>query len=132
MKIGNDSNKEVKIFVKNIHMSAYKLRRVVNQIRGHSYGEAVMILEFMPYRACYPVLKLVSNAAENANRRMGLRKADLFVSEVKVDAGSFAKRLRLRAQGRNYPIHKPTCHITIILKKNLCIRRNYKNNIMLI
>ena len=30
--------------------------------------------------------------------------------------GPTAKRLKPRARGRSYPIKKPTCHITIVLK----------------
>ncbi|KAJ6368239.1 hypothetical protein OIU78_000760, partial [Salix suchowensis] len=37
-----------------ICMSADKARRIIDQIRGRSYEETLMILELMPYRACYP------------------------------------------------------------------------------
>ncbi|KAJ6766520.1 CHLOROPLAST 50S RIBOSOMAL PROTEIN L22-RELATED, partial [Salix purpurea] len=33
---------------------AHKTRRIIDQIRGRSYEETLMILELMPYRACYP------------------------------------------------------------------------------
>ena len=35
----------------------WQLRRVLDQIRGRSYEEALMILEYMPYRACEPILR---------------------------------------------------------------------------
>ena len=60
-------NLEAKALAKHIRMSSYKARRVINQIRGLSYEQALMILEFMPYRACYPILQLISSAAANAN-----------------------------------------------------------------
>ncbi|KAL4289759.1 hypothetical protein GQ457_14G001260 [Hibiscus cannabinus] len=47
-------------------MSAHKARRIIDQIRGRSYEETLMILELMPYRASYPILKLVYSAAANA------------------------------------------------------------------
>ena len=62
----NKSNVEVRALAKHIRMSAHKARRVVNQIRGRSYEQALMILEFMPYRACYPILQLISSASANA------------------------------------------------------------------
>ncbi|MFS7968473.1 putative ribosomal protein L22/L17 superfamily [Helianthus anomalus] len=34
-----------------------------------------MILELMPYRACYPIFKLVYSATANASSNMGLNKA---------------------------------------------------------
>nr|YP_010919561.1 ribosomal protein L22 [Myrtopsis sp. Munzinger 3458]WAJ52049.1 ribosomal protein L22 [Myrtopsis sp. Munzinger 3458] len=48
---------EVSALGKPICMSAHKARRVSDQIRGRSYEEALMILELMPYRACYPINK---------------------------------------------------------------------------
>ena len=41
----------------SISMSVDKARRVIDQIRGRSYAETLMILELMPYRACYPIFK---------------------------------------------------------------------------
>nr|QWW92740.1 ribosomal protein L22 [Tayloria sp. 49123] len=112
----NKSNLEARALAKHIRMSASKARRVINQIRGRSYEEALMLLEFMPYRACYPILQLISSAAANANNNLNINKTNLIISEAKVDEGSVLKRFQPRAQGRGYPIHKPTCHITIIVK----------------
>ena len=39
----------VKAVAKYIRMSPHKIRRVLDQIRGRSYQEALMILEFLPY-----------------------------------------------------------------------------------
>nr|YP_009537324.1 ribosomal protein L22 [Dioscorea hirtiflora]AYM33337.1 ribosomal protein L22 [Dioscorea hirtiflora] len=97
-------------------MSVFKARRIINQIRGRSYEETLIILELMPYRASYPILKLVYSAAANANHNMGLNKADLFISKAEVNGGTIVKKLRPRAQGHSYPVKKPTCHITIVLK----------------
>jgi len=115
----NKSDLEVRALAKHIRMSAHKARRVVNQIRGRSYEQALMILEFMPYRACYPILQLISSAAANANHNLNINRANLIITEAKVDQGAVLKRFQPRAQGRGYPIHKPTCHITIILKKKI-------------
>ena len=110
------SGAEAKVLAQHICMSVFKARRIINQIRGRSYEETLMILELMPYRASYPILKLVYSAAANANHNMGLNKADLFISKAEVNGGTIVKKLRPRAQGRSYPVKKPTCHITIVLK----------------
>lgn len=110
---------EARAFKRNIPMSPFKVRRVVDQIRGKSYEEALMILAFMPYRACQPVVKVLSSAAANAKHNLGLKKASLIVSEVKVDQGPKMKRFRPRAQGRGFPIQKPTCHIMIEVKQKI-------------
>nr|YP_009461681.1 ribosomal protein L22 [Commiphora wightii]AUT83809.1 ribosomal protein L22 [Commiphora wightii] len=99
-----------------ICMSAHKARRVIDQIRGRSYEETLMILELMPYRACYPIFKLVYSAAANASHNKGFNEANLFISKAEVNEGTTVKRLKPRARGRSYLIKKPTCHITIVLK----------------
>lgn len=108
---------EVYALGQHISMSAHKARRVVDQIRGRSYEETLMILELMPYRASYPILKLVYSAAANASHNMGLNEADSFISKAEVNGGPFVKKLKPKARGRSYPIKKPTCHITIVLKE---------------
>ena len=112
------TNRYTEVFAvgEHIYMSANKARRVIDQIRGRSYEEALMILELMPYRACYPILKLVYSAAANANHNMGFNEASLIISQAQVNEGTTMKRFKPRARGRSYPIKRPTCHITIILK----------------
>nr|YP_010284492.1 ribosomal protein L22 [Caryocar glabrum]YP_010284518.1 ribosomal protein L22 [Caryocar glabrum]UKQ56233.1 ribosomal protein L22 [Caryocar glabrum]UKQ56261.1 ribosomal protein L22 [Caryocar glabrum] len=97
-------------------MSVHKARRIIDQIRGHSYEETLMILELMPYRASYPIFKLVYSAATNAIYNMSLDKASLVIREVEVNEGTTVKKLKPRARGRSYLIKRPTCHITIVLK----------------
>nr|YP_010375034.1 ribosomal protein L22 [Pontederia hastata]QXU58555.1 ribosomal protein L22 [Pontederia hastata]QXU58641.1 ribosomal protein L22 [Pontederia hastata] len=112
------SSREVKILAhQRCNMSVFKVRRVIDQIRGRSYEETLMILELMPYRASYPILKLVYSAAANANHNMGLNEADLFISEAKVNKDPIRKKLRPRARGRSYLIKRPACNITIVLKE---------------
>nr|UUF92757.1 ribosomal protein L22 [Allium hookeri var. muliense] len=115
-KNNSNSSGAIKVLAQHICMSVFKAQRVIDQIRGRSYEETIMILELMPYRASYPILKLVYSAAANANHNMGLNETDLFISKAEVNGGPFVKKLRPRARGRSYPIKRPTCHITILLK----------------
>nr|YP_010248669.1 ribosomal protein L22 [Sanicula rubriflora]QTS03780.1 ribosomal protein L22 [Sanicula rubriflora] len=97
-------------------MSANKARRVVDQIRGRSYEETLMILELMPYRACYPILKLVYSAAANASYTMDSNESNLVISKAQVSEGTATKKLKPRARGRSFTIKRPTCHIAIVVK----------------
>nr|YP_009727974.1 ribosomal protein L22 [Celosia cristata]QHZ87349.1 ribosomal protein L22 [Celosia cristata] len=99
-----------------ISMSVDKARRVIDQIRGRSYEETLMILELMPYRACYPIFKLIYSAAANASHNRRFNKAKLIISKAEVNKGSTMKKLKPRARGRSYLIKRPTCHITIVLR----------------
>lgn len=111
----NQTKTEAKAFGRYIRMSPNKVRRVLNQIRGCSYEEAVLLLEFLPYRACEPVWQVVQSAAANIQTKHGLNKQDLVIQEVFVSPGPVLKRFRPRAQGRAFAIRKPTCHITAIV-----------------
>nr|ARV78248.1 ribosomal protein L22 [Aneura pinguis]WGO58450.1 ribosomal protein L22 [Aneura pinguis]WGO58536.1 ribosomal protein L22 [Aneura pinguis]WGO58622.1 ribosomal protein L22 [Aneura pinguis]WGO58708.1 ribosomal protein L22 [Aneura pinguis] len=121
------SDPRIEASAKYIRMSPHKARRVVDQIRGRAYEQALMILEFMPYRVCDSISQLISSAAANANHNFGLSKTDLFIDAVQVDGGSFLKRIRSGARGRTYPIHKPTCHITVVMR----IDSGWRNKISL-
>jgi large subunit ribosomal protein L22 len=108
-----DTSEQVKAVARYVRMSPRKVRRVLDQIRGKSYRDALIILEFMPYKACEPIIKVLRSAVANAEHNNGINPADLMVSEAFADAGPSLKRFRPRAQGRAYQIRKPTCHITI-------------------
>lgn len=108
-----NTEREAKAIARYIRMSPHKVRRVLDQIRGRSYREALIILEFMPYRACEPVLRALRSAVANAEHNLGIEPATLIVSQAYADQGPSLKRFRPRAQGRAYQIRKPTCHITV-------------------
>lgn len=107
---------KVKAVLRNVPMSPFKVRRVLNLINGCSYSYALMILEFMPYRACEPILKVLTSAAANATHNLGATKSTLLIREARVDHGPKMKRFRPRAQGRGFPIQKPTCQIRISIE----------------
>nr|YP_010543370.1 ribosomal protein L22 [Erythranthe dentiloba]UYG21088.1 ribosomal protein L22 [Erythranthe dentiloba] len=108
--------REVYALGRHISLSADKARRVIDQIRGRSYEETLMILELMPYRACYLIFKLVYSAAANASYNMGSAEANLVISKAQVTEGTTTKKLKPRARGRSYAIKRTTCHITIGVK----------------
>jgi large subunit ribosomal protein L22 len=108
-----DTTVETKAIARYIRMSPNKVRRVLDQIRGRTYREALIMLEFMPYRACDPVLRVLRSAVANAEHNEGLDPASLVVTKAFADMGPSLKRFRPRAQGRAYQIRKPTCHITV-------------------
>jgi len=107
----------VKAVAKYLQMSPHKIRRVINQIRGRSYLEALMILEYLPYYAGDPIWKIIHSAAANGKHNYKLDKKKLIIDQIFADEGPKLKRIRPRAKGRAYKILKPTCHITVVLKE---------------
>ena len=108
-------NNEVRAVSKYIRMSPTKIRRVLRQIQGKSYPEALLLLEFMPYASCEPIIKVLRSAAANAKNNFGYDETKLLVKSAFADQGPVMKRFRPRAQGRAYRILKATSHITIVV-----------------
>ena len=96
-----------------IRGSVSKVRRVLDQIRGRTYRDALIMLEFMPYRSTGPLTKVLRSAVANAEHNLGLDPSSLVISSATADMGPSMKRYRPRAQGRAYQIKKQTCHISI-------------------
>ena len=96
-----------------IRGSVSKVRRVLDQIRGRTYRDALIMLEFMPYRSTGPITKVLRSAVANAEHNLGLDPASLVIAQASADMGPSMKRYRPRAQGRAFAIKKQTCHISI-------------------
>nr|YP_010873217.1 ribosomal protein L22 [Nemalion vermiculare]WGV34433.1 ribosomal protein L22 [Nemalion vermiculare] len=109
--------KEVSAIGRYLRLSPTKVNRVLAQIRGRTYQEAKLILQFMPYRSCNSIQKILDSAVSNAENNSGIDKNKLKVKTAFVNQGPKMKRFQPRAQGRAFPIHKPTCHITVTVVK---------------
>ena len=83
-----------------IRGSVSKVRRVLDQIRGRTYRDALIMLEFMPYRSTGPITKVLRSAVANAEHNLGLDPSSLVISSATADMGPSMKRYRPRAQGR--------------------------------
>ncbi|KAL2924007.1 50S ribosomal protein L22 chloroplastic [Bienertia sinuspersici] len=79
---------EITIKGQYLSMSVDKGRRLIDHIRGRSYEETLVILELMPYRACYPIFKLIYSAAANVRHNRRFKKANLTISKAKVNKES--------------------------------------------
>lgn len=100
---------------KYIRMSPFKVRIVLDTIRGKSYTHALAILKSTNRAASAPIIKVLNSAAANAENNFDMSKNDLYVAEAFANAGPTLKRFRPRAQGRAFSILKRTSHITVIL-----------------
>ena len=101
---------------RHIRMTAMKVRRVVNEVRGWPVDDALTYLRFAPQAAAEPVYKAVASAAANARNNKQLN-GELVIVAAYVDEGPTLKRFRPRAQGRAYRIRKRSSHITIVVEQ---------------
>ena len=104
---------EAKARQTNIKMTARKLRRVINEVRGKAVNDALDMLRFMPYFAARVVEKNLKAAAANAFEQAGVKSDALKVSEIFADESVTYKRGKPRAQGRIYRRLKRTSRLTI-------------------
>lgn len=102
---------------KHIRQSPYKVRRVLDLVRGLPVEEARHVLAFTDRRAADPVTKVLNSAVANAEHNFALDADELIVAEAFADEGPTLKRWRPRARGRATRIRKRTCHITIVVSE---------------
>lgn len=114
-RIAETKDKRPRAVAKHVRISPYKVRIVLDIIRGKGYKEAVAILENTPKSASEPIRKVLLSAGANAENNLGMSKDNLFVAECYADQGPTLKRVRPRAQGRAFRILKRTSHITVVL-----------------
>ncbi len=107
---------EVKASVKNLRISARKLRLVVDEVRGMSVSNARRTLQYMNKKGAEPTLKLINSAAANATHNYKLSEDSLVIAEIAVDEGFTIKRFRARAFGRAGMIRKRTSSIRVTVK----------------
>jgi large subunit ribosomal protein L22 len=101
---------------KYIRRSTRKTRLVTQQIVGKPVEEAAALLRFMPQGAAKDVAKVLKSAAANAENNHDLSPDDLVVVEAQANEGPTIKRIKPRAQGRAFAIHKPMTHITVVVE----------------
>ena len=102
---------------RHVHVSPYKVREVLDLIRGHEVQRALDILRLCERDAAIVVGKLLASAMANAEHNHALVTDELFVSACFADEGPTLKRWRPRARGRATRIRKRTCHVTVIVSR---------------
>jgi large subunit ribosomal protein L22 len=100
---------------KHIRQSPYKVRRVLDLVRGLPVDEARVVLEFTDRKASGTIIKVLDSAVANAEHNFALDAEELYVAEAYADEGPTLKRWRPRARGRATKIRKRTSHITIVV-----------------
>ncbi len=106
---------KVRAQAKHVRQSPYKVRRVLDLVRGLPVDEARVVLDFTNRKAAGTVKKVLDSAIANAEHNFALDADELVVSEAYADEGPTLKRWRPRARGRATRIRKRTSHITIVV-----------------
>lgn len=112
----------VRAQAKYVRQSPYKVRRVLDRVRGLPVGEARTLLDFTNRRAAAAVRKVLDSAVANAEHNHALDADELVVAEAYADEGPTLRRWRPRARGRATRIRKRTSHITIVVADQAEVR----------
>jgi large subunit ribosomal protein L22 len=96
-------------------MSAFKIRPVIDMIRGLDASEAREALKYSKRRGALFVDRVLLSAMSNAEQA-GADVEDLVVARVVADEGPTLKRWRAGPHGRVRPILKRRAHIEIELR----------------
>lgn len=100
--------------------SPYKMRLVIDQIRGMKVNEALAMLQFSKKHAAVQIIKVVKSAVANAEAKAraageSLDVDDLYITHAIVNEGPKLKRWTPAAMGRATPMIKRTSHVEIVV-----------------
>jgi large subunit ribosomal protein L22 len=100
--------------------SPYKMRLVIDQIRGKDVNEALGLLRFSKKFAAKQIEKVLTSAVANAeyrsrNENESIDVDTLFIKHAIVNEGPALRRFMPAAQGCATPIRKRTSHVEIVL-----------------
>jgi large subunit ribosomal protein L22 len=103
--------------VRYLGVSPYKIRQVLDLVRGLPVDDAIRVLQLCEKDAADNVLKLLDSAVANAEHNQELPADELFLARIWCDEGPTRKSGQARARGRYFRVRKRTSHVTIILAR---------------
>ena len=111
---------EARALMRGTRQSPYKMRLVIDQIRGKDVNEALALLTFSKKHAAKQISKTLKSAVSNAEQAARATNAALdvdalYIKHAIVNEGPKLKRFMPAAQGRATPIHKRTSHVEIVV-----------------
>ncbi len=111
---------DVRAFQRTTRQSPYKMRLVIDQIRGLGVNEALALLRFSKKHAARQIEKVLHSAVANAEYqgREASEPVDvdtLYVKHAIINEGPKLKRFMPAAMGRATPIQKRTSHVEIVV-----------------
>ena len=105
---------------RSTRQSPYKMRLVIDQIRGKMVNDALALLKFSKKRAAEQIAKTLASAVANAEQaaRAANEPLDvdmLYIKKAIINEGPKLKRWMPAAMGRATPVQKRTSHVEIVV-----------------
>ena len=106
---------QVQAIMRNVRMSAQKMREIVRQIQGMPALQAQAVLKVVPRKGARFVAKTLKSAIANAENNNSLKPETLWIKEAAAQTASTLKRFTPKARGSAGPILKRNCHVKVVL-----------------
>ena len=115
-----EPGREARAVQRTTRQSPYKMRLVIDQIRGKDVNEALALLKFSKKHAAKQIEKVLNSAVANAEFKAresneSIDVDQLYVKKAIINEGPKLKRFMPAAMGRATPIQKRTSHVEIIV-----------------
>ena len=113
---------EARALMRGTRQSPYKMRLVIDQIRGKDVNDALALLTFSKKHAAKQISKTLKSAVANAEQaarasNTALDVDALYIKHAIINEGPKLKRFMPAAQGRATPIQKRTSHVEIVVSE---------------
>jgi large subunit ribosomal protein L22 len=113
---------EARALMRGTRQSPYKMRLVIDQIRGKDVNEALALLTFSKKHAAKQISKTLKSAVANVEQAARATNAALdvdalYIKHAIINEGPKLKRFMPAAQGRATPIQKRTSHVEIVVSE---------------
>jgi large subunit ribosomal protein L22 len=111
---------EARAIQRTTRQSPYKMRLVIDQIRGQRVNDALALLKFSKKHAAEQIAKTLNSAVANAEQsaraaNTSLDVDALVITKAIVNEGPKLKRWTPAAMGRATPMLKRTSHVEIVV-----------------
>jgi len=115
--------REARATQRSARQSPYKMRLVIDEIRGKTVNDALAYLQFSKKHAARQIEKVLRSAVANAEHaaREGNTALDvdaLYIKRAVINEGPKLKRFMPAAMGRATPIQKRTSHVEIVVAEH--------------
>jgi large subunit ribosomal protein L22 len=115
-----DSGRQWHAVQRSTRQSPYKMRLVIDEIRGRAVNDALAYLAFSKKHAAKQIEKVLRSAVANAEYRTrddgnGVDVDALYVKRAVINEGTKLKRFTPAAMGRATPVIKRTSHVEIVV-----------------
>ena len=111
---------EARATQRSARQSPYKMRLVIDEIRGKSVNDALAYLQFSKKHAAKQIEKTLRSAVANAEHaaledNMIVHENEIAIKSARVNKSQKLKRFKTTAMGRATPIQKRTSHVEIVV-----------------